>query len=187
MLEVAANAAMAASVVLAGRNSIHTWWLGIIGCSLFGVLFLRTQLYADATLQVFLIATSAVGWWQWRHRERAPRRAIGHGKPVDMLAAAAAGVLAAVAYGAFLDARTDAHAPFADSLVLMLSVIAQLLLMRRRVETWWFWIAVNIVAIPLFASRGLWLTSALYTGYLVNAVVALHHWKKLEARHGGHA
>ena len=30
--ELLANAVTTASIVLAGRNSIHTWWTGIIGC-----------------------------------------------------------------------------------------------------------------------------------------------------------
>lgn len=182
-LEVAANAAMAVSVVLAGRNSIHTWWTGILGCILFTVVFFGAQLYADATLQFFLIATSVVGWWRWHRHEQRPASALGHGRPLYLWAAAGAGVLGAAAYGSVLAARTDAHAPYADSLVLMLSVIAQLLLLRRRVESWWFWIAVNIVAVPLFASRGLYITSMLYVAYLANAVLALRHWRHLERAH----
>jgi nicotinamide mononucleotide transporter len=38
-LEIAANVTVAASILLAGRNSVHTWWTGIIGCSLFGLVF----------------------------------------------------------------------------------------------------------------------------------------------------
>ena len=34
-LELAANIAVAGSILLAGRNNVHTWWLGIVGCALF--------------------------------------------------------------------------------------------------------------------------------------------------------
>lgn len=71
----------------------------------------------------------------------------------------------------------------AVSVVLMLSVIAQLLLLRRRAESWWFWIAVNLVAVPLFASRGLYITGALYVAHLANAALALRHWRHLERAH----
>ena len=43
-LELAANITVAASILLAGRNNIHTWWLGMVGCSLFGLLFLAMSL-----------------------------------------------------------------------------------------------------------------------------------------------
>jgi nicotinamide mononucleotide transporter len=180
-LELAANAFMAVSVLLAGRNSIHTWWTGILGCLLFAQVFYDARLYADVTLQFFFLATSGIGWWRWRRHEPAPVSDLARGERGKLLVAAALGVLAAIGYGGFLVAFTNAEAPYADSLVLMSSVIAQVLLMRRRVEAWWFWIVVNTIAVPLFASRGLWITSVLYAAYLVNAVVALRHWRRLAA------
>ena len=68
--EIAANALNAASIILAGRNSVHTWWTGILGCALFGVLFFSARLYADVTLQSFFIVTSICGWWGWMRGDR---------------------------------------------------------------------------------------------------------------------
>jgi len=65
-LEIAANAVMAISIVLAGRNNVHSWWLGIIGCAMFGALFYSVNLYADVALQLFFIVTCLIGWLQWR-------------------------------------------------------------------------------------------------------------------------
>ena len=179
---------MAVSVVLAGRNSLHTWWTGMLACALFSAVFWRAQLYANVTLQGFLVLTAAIGWWRWLHHERAPGRELRAGtRPAYLLAACAAGVAAALAYGAWLARHTDAYQPFWDALVVMFSVIAQLLLLRRRVESWWFWIVVNLIAVPLFASRGLLLTSLLYAAYLVNAAVALRHWHRLEREAHGRA
>ena len=64
-LELAANVAVAGSILLAGRNNVHTWWLGIVGCALFAVVFERSHLFADMVLQFFFIAISVLGWWQW--------------------------------------------------------------------------------------------------------------------------
>jgi nicotinamide mononucleotide transporter len=51
--------------------------------------------------------------------------------------------------------------------------------MDRRVESWWCWLLVNTIAVPLYASRGLYLTAGLYVAFWVNAVVALRKWKVL--------
>ena len=67
VLEIAANVMAAASILLAARNSVHTWWTGIVGCGLFAFVFLHSRLYADTVLQVFFVITSIVGWWQWLH------------------------------------------------------------------------------------------------------------------------
>ena len=49
-VELAANAFNAASVFLAGRNSIHMWWTTIVNCVLFAYVFFHARLYADVTL-----------------------------------------------------------------------------------------------------------------------------------------
>lgn len=177
-LELAANAVNALSIFLAARNSIHTWWTGIIGCVLFAVLFFRSQLYADTLLQAFFIATSAAGWWQWRRRGAATplpvtRAALG----LIAVSIGAAGAVAA-GYGYLLWRFTDAYAPFADSLILALSVVAQLLLMYRKYDAWWFWLAVNTLSVTLFSFRGLWVTAVLYSAFWVNALVALKRWRR---------
>jgi nicotinamide mononucleotide transporter len=181
-LEIGANALACVSILLAGRNSVHTWWVGILGCVLFTAVFFQARLYADATLQVFFVVTSAIGWWQWLHGSgasaplpvtRAPRRVL--------LLSAIGGVIGGLGYGALLHVWTDAHAPFLDSLVLSFSVVAQLLLMRRHLETWPVWLLVNSLAMPLFASRGLYVTAGLYAVYGINAVVAWRHWRGLRA------
>jgi nicotinamide mononucleotide transporter len=63
-MEIAANAFNAASVILAGRNSIHLWWTTIVNCALFAYVFFNAKLHADVTLQVFVITTAALGWWR---------------------------------------------------------------------------------------------------------------------------
>jgi nicotinamide mononucleotide transporter len=177
--ELAANGFNTASIILAGRNNIHTWWTGIAGCLLFAFVFFWARLYADLTLQTFFIATSAVGWWNWESCRRGTELPIRSTQVPWLLILAAAGVLVAVAYGLLLHRFTNAYAPFLDSLILTFSVLGQFLLMGRRVENWWCWLLVNTIAVPLYAVRGLRLTAFLYAIFWVNAVVSLRRWREL--------
>jgi nicotinamide mononucleotide transporter len=177
--EVAANVMVTLSIVLAGRNSIHTWWTGIVGCALFAWVFGEAKLYADVTLQGFFIVSSVVGWWRWQGGRHVAPVPVTHAPIGSVLRAAAIGGIAALAYGTLLHRFTDAYAPFLDSVVLSFSVIGQWLMMQRRVESWPFWLLVNIVAVPLYASRELYLTSGLYAFYLLNALVSWRHWWRL--------
>ena len=77
---------------------------------------------------------------------------------------------------------TDAAAPYADATVAGMSVAAQILQSRRRVESWVLWIAVDGLAIGLFLSRGLIVTAGLYAIFLVLAVAGLVEWKKKVTR-----
>ena len=178
-LELAANAVNLVSIALATRNSVHTWWTGILGCLLFGWLFFIGQLYADVTLQAFFVLTSALGWWHWLHdRGQAVERPVTRTSPAEMSLTLPAGVLTALGYGWLLHRFTDAYAPFIDSTVLALSIVAQLLLLRRKLETWLFWFAANTLAVPLYASRGLWLTAFFYALFWLNAPLGLLRWRR---------
>lgn len=179
LVEIAANAFNAASIFLAGRNSIHMWWTTIVGCVLFAYVFYVARLYADVTLQAFFIVTAVAGWWGWLHGNRGAELPVRYSRPALVAGAAAAGAVVAAAYGWLLYRFTDAYAPFLDSMVLAFSVVGQLLLIARRVENWWFWLLVNTIAVPLYASRGLYPTAVLYTAFWINAVVALQRWRKL--------
>ena len=178
-VEIAANAFNAASIFLAGRNSIHMWWTTIVNCTLFAYVFFAAKLYADVTLQIFFIATGVVGWWRWLHGIEGADLPVRHSPRSLVVWSLAAGIVVTLSYGWVLYRFTDAYAPFVDSLVLAFSVVGQLLLIDRRVETWWCWLLVNTIAVPLYASRGLYVTATLYAAFWVNAIVALRRWRAL--------
>jgi nicotinamide mononucleotide transporter len=180
-LEIAANTVTAASIFLAARNSVHTWWTGIIGCILFDILFWESRLYADVVLQAFFVLTSVYGWWHWIHGTAGHESPVKVTPPNALSGFAIIALIATVAYGALLHRFTNAFAPFADSAVLMFSVVAQLLLMKRRVETWPVWILVNSIAVPVYFSRGLGLTAILYAGYWLNAWFGWWTWRRERA------
>lgn len=180
-IEIGANAGNVVSIILAARNSVHTWWTGMLGCSLFAWVFYGSQLYADVTLQGFFIVASAVGWWHWLHgRENA------HGDTLPVRRAGARQIalysvialIAAAAYGALLQHYTQAFAPFLDSLVLAFSVLGQILMMGRRIENWYAWLVVNSIATPLYAARGLYVTAALYLFFWFNTWYGLYRWRR---------
>jgi nicotinamide mononucleotide transporter len=184
-LEIAANTIMALSIGLAARNSVHTWPTGVLGCLLFAIIFVHNQLYADATLQLFFIVTSLVGWWQWLHPAQpvdAVVRPISKARPQTLSWMTLAALAVTLLYGWMLHQFTDAYLPYFDSAVLALSVIAQCLLMQRKVDAWPFWLAVNTISVALFASRGLTLTAALYAAYWINAWYGWWRWDKERAQ-----
>jgi nicotinamide mononucleotide transporter len=180
-LELAANAFTAAAIVLAGRNNVHTWWTGVVGTTLFGLLFAQNRLYADVALQLFFIVTGLLGWWKWVRGQQGEALPVTHTGMASMLWIVPLGLGATAAYGAMLHHFTNAYAPFPDSAVLVFSVIGQLLMMQRRVENWGFWLLVNTIATPLYFSRGLHLTAILYAGFWINALISWRTWHKLAA------
>ena len=210
-LELAANVFNLLSVWFSARNNVHTWWSGIVGCTLYGILFVDVKLYADVTLQAFFIASCAIGWWNWRGGAARSRLAddgsmqpaaveagtvisrsaattVSGELPITRVAPWTAAGLAVVAalvaagYGWLLHTLTDAANPFVDSAVLALSILAQLLMVARKIETWPVWFVVDCIAVPLYGSKGLWLTAAVYAFFLVLVVMGWLRWSRLIGR-----
>ncbi len=176
-LEIAASTAYATSVLMAARNSVHTWWIGIIGCLLYGWVFFSVQLYADVTLQVFFIITSIVGWVKWlRGNKNTSTRICKTSKRLLILFILAA-LLASLFYAYILHTFTNAWAPWLDSIVMTFSIMGQFMLVGRRIENWYVWLLVNTIAVPLYASRELYLTSGLYLFFWFSAWYGLYQWR----------
>ncbi len=186
--EIAGNIVTVPAVFLAARNHVLTWPIGILGCMLYGVMFYQTQLYANVTLQVFFIATSLQGWFNWQHvKKQKAARPITRTTRQELLLYLPLALLAAALYGSFLYYSTNASFPFIDSGILMLSVAGQLLLMQRKLECWYFWIAVDALATPLYAVKELYITSGVYAAFLINAVYGLWLWRREYKKQAGHA
>ena len=175
--ELSANAFNTASIVLAGRNSVHTWWCGIVGCLLFAWVFFDAKLYADVTLQVFFVLSSVVGCRRWRVNPSGVLP-VTRAPLAQLLLLCLAGLGVVAGYGYLLHRFTDAYAPFVDSAILAFSVVGQLLLVQRRIETWACWLLVNTLSVPVYWLRGLHLTSLLYALYWLNALVSFGHWRR---------
>lgn len=67
-------------------------------------------------------------------------------------------------------------APFWDSFTTVLSLAAQYLLCRKRLENWLFWIVADVIYVPLYLSRQLPLTAVLYAGFLIMCLIGMREW-----------
>jgi nicotinamide mononucleotide transporter len=176
----------AASVWLTVLARISNFPVGIANSGFFLVLFLSARLYADSGLQVVYIALGFTGWWQWMHggRDRARLEVARSG--AWLLAGCVAFVLAAT-WGLTVLLR-EAHdiAPFWDALTTAISLAAQFLLNAKRIENWAFWIAADLIYVPLYAVKRLDLTALVYVLFLGLCAAGVSGWRKaLRAGHEG--
>lgn len=182
-LEVVAAVTGLLSVWLARRMHIATWPAGIVSVSCLAGVFFEAKLYADSLLQVAFAALSVYGWREWRRDPEAR-----HVLPVTRIRAseyAAIGAIGAAGTGAvamFLITRTDSPAPWPDAAILVFSLLATWAQARRKLECWMIWIGVDLVAVPLYVSRGLPLTAALYVAYMFLCIAAWLAWERRLAR-----
>ncbi len=162
-------------VWLTMRASVLNFPVGIANSALFLVLFTSARLWADAGLQVVFIALGALGWWQWM-RGSSTSDAV-HRSGSRLLAGCLAVVVVATAGLTVILRAADDVSPFWDALTTALSLVAQWLLNTRRIATWYFWIAADLIYIPLYASKDLYLTAVIYVLFLGLCLNGLRLWR----------
>ena len=181
-LEIIAALLGVANVLLVVRRSTWNYPFGIAMVTLYFFVFRDAKLYSDALLQIFFLFIQLYGWWAWSRADKVDDGVavgwLGDGARLRWLAGTA---IAAALWGAGMARWTDAAAPYADAAIAGMSVSAQILQSLRRVESWVLWIAVDMLAIGLFAWRGLSVTAALYGLFLVLAIAGLIQWRRKAA------
>jgi nicotinamide mononucleotide transporter len=178
-VEVAAVVLYALSVWLAVKNSIWTWPTGIVATALYLYLFYDWRLYADAGLQVVYIAFSLGGLWAWwrrgQHGEVTEADRVSPTTMAAVILAVAAGTLVVRAYLI----EVGDTAPFWDAFLTAGSLGATYLLIRKYIETWLMWGALDVAYVGLFVSRELYLSAVLYGVLFAMVIKAAREWQAL--------
>lgn len=169
----------AACVWLIAKQNIWNWPLGIANNLLFMALFSRAGLYADVGLQVFYVGIGLYGWWHWLHggQDRGALR-VSRTPPREAALALLLTVAGTAAVVLLLKRFTPSTVPVLDATVTGLSVAAQVLMARKRLENWWIWIAANLLSIGLLIYKQLFITAGLYAVFLVICVAGLVEWTR---------
>lgn len=173
------------SVFFASRANILTWGTGILNELFLFILFFQVQLYADMFLQVYFFAVTIYGWHYWKTQPGEHSITSTENKTRIILACILligtllAGLLFTNIHLYWPQYfRVKASYPFADSFVMVLSIIATVLLAKKRIETWYLWIVVDLVCVLLFLKKGVIILSLEYLVFLGLATYGLLNWKK---------
>jgi nicotinamide mononucleotide transporter len=168
----------AVCVWLVTKGNIWNWPVGLANNLFFAVLFWKARLFADFGLQGIYLILGIYGWWEWlRGGENHTRLAISKTSRSEWIGIAVFLVLGTWVLREILQA-VNGSAPLWDAVTTALSIAAQYLLCRKRIENWFFWIAADVIYVPLYLSKQLPLTALLYGGFLVLCVIGWRRWRK---------
>lgn len=151
-----------------GKRITWPWW--VLSSGLYGVFFYQVDLFASAILQIVFIGAAIYGWFGW-----APTGAVPGTISTRNRLRIAVGTLVSVAVLSPVLANIGAAATWTDAFILIGSIVAQLLMVYEKYETWVLWLIVNVVATIQYLSLGYWFTALLYG---VFAIVAILGWKR---------
>lgn len=175
------------SVWFARQANLLVYPTGIISTTIYIYICFGIQLYADMGINLFYTGMSIYGWYMWTRRDDQKRV-----RPIrwNTLRQQVQGILMIpVLFGLilgliFLVKQDDAaymqsYIPYIDSFTTSIFLIAMWYMARKKIENWIYWIAGNIISIPLYFVKGLVFTSFQFTVFLVLAIMGLANWIRL--------
>ena len=177
-IEFVAAALVVVCVILAVQRSLWQYPVGILGTLLYVYVFWQAKLYSSAGLNVFFSLAQIYGWWFWLRGAHGAQPKITTWPWAYIAGVCALGLILAGVLGVALAKFTDADLPLLDSAIFGLSVAAQFLLDRKKIENWMVWGVVNLVSVGVYGAQGLMATTALYAILFVNVFWGWHEWRK---------
>ena len=178
-LEIVAVLFILANVVLAVRENIWNWPMGIVGVLLYLVINWRAHLYANAILQIFYFVLSVHGWYEWLHGgKNKGERQITAATPLIWLATIAGGAILTWPMFVVLVKTGTSSSPMMDAATTAYSVVGQFLLNFKITENWVVWAVVDIVYVVIYIQQSLYVTAGLYALFVVLCAKGYVDWRK---------
>jgi nicotinamide mononucleotide transporter len=180
-------------VILCGMGRLSSYIFGTVNTLLYAYIAYKARYYGDVMLNLlYYFPTNLLGWYLWsRNLNDATNAVIMKRMTLKQVFWLFLFCVASVtAYGFFLQ-LIGGNLPFADSMTTVLSVIAQILMIKRFAEQWLIWIAVDIVSVIMWviALSGDGASIAvllMWIVFLVNAVIMFVNWLRHSSREVGH-
>lgn len=176
-LEAVSFVSGALCVWLTVRQSTWNFPIGLLNVATFSVVFFENKLYADAGLQLIYFVLTLLGWYLWVFGgENKTKLKVSRATTRELAIVAA--TVAVLTFGLWrILSHWGGSASFWDALTASISLGAQWLLNRKKLESWWLWIIVDIIYVPLYLYKALYLTALLYLIFVCMAVVGYREWK----------
>jgi nicotinamide mononucleotide transporter len=167
-----------AYVFLAVKRNRWCWVSGGLSSAILIYLSWKSRLPMQAFLDGYYVAMSLYGFIHWTRNKGEATRVPGFWPLRSHLLAWLVILALSIVSARWLAAETSAAWPFLDSVTMWASLLAAWLEARVKVESWIYWIGLDIVFVFLFYQQGLVFVATLFAVYLVISLFGFNSWLK---------
>ena len=172
-------------VILTGMGKRSSFIFGTINVVFYAIVAFQSKYYGEVMLNaLYYFPMNFVGWFAWKNHMNdttgeVVKERLTIKKSVFLYALTAVAIFV---YGMILKAL-GGNLPYMDSMSTVVSVVAQILSVKRLTEQWVLWIIVDIVTVVMWAvhfiSGGETIAVlAMWSVYLINAFIMFIRWNK---------
>ncbi|NOT50389.1 MAG: nicotinamide mononucleotide transporter [Chitinophagaceae bacterium] len=179
-----------ASVWFSRKENILVYPVGLINTIIYVWLSFKGDLLGEAAVNFYYTVMSIYGWILWTKRDQQQHHIV-HISFSDkrwwiwqLLFFTAFYIVIFFSLTWLKKDFAPGAIPWADAFASATAFTGMWLMTKKKVESWYWWIATNIASIPLYYVKDYALTSVYYVVLLIMAVFGLQEWtKKAKRRH----
>jgi nicotinamide mononucleotide transporter len=184
-LEYLAVFAGIASVWFSRVENILVYPVGLISTIIYIYLSFQIGLWGEGSVNFYYTVVSIYGWilWAKKDKQHHPLVVIRNSSGKEWIRHLLFfSFFYVVIFFALAWLKKTGQAPQAipwgDAFASATAYTGMWLMAKKKVESWYWWIATNIASIPLYFVKGLVFTSVYYLVLLIMAVFGLIEWIK---------
>lgn len=191
-LEFFGTVAGAVAIWLSAKAIVWSWPIGIVNVVLFFFLFYQVQLYPDMFLQVFFFVTNLMGWRRWTHpkkfeEDRKHELKVSFLDRKHLWVILFSGVAGTFLFGTLAGNIHDIFPgifplpsafPYLDSFVTVMSIITTFLMINKKIESWIFWILIDVIATYMYFVKEIKFVALEYLIFCFVAAFGLWNWTR---------
>lgn len=184
VLEFIAVVSGIVSVWFSQKANIWVYPTGIVNTVIYIYVSFKGHLLGEASVNIFYTVMSVYGWVLWLQKDETNKTVfiIRYSTPKEwILNGLFFLVLYLSIYFALSYLKKDfapGAIPAADAFASASAYTGMLLMARKKVESWYWWIITNIASIPLYFIKGYVFTSFQFVVLLIMAFAGLLSWHK---------
>lgn len=169
-----------ASVWLAKKENILVYPIGLVATAITAWLFYAAGYLGDMLVNGYYTLLSLYGWYNWARGKKEQKLRITRTDTIEKLTGIA--LFFATIVVIFAVYKFTGHPIETDNWIdIFLSGLffaAMWYMALKKIENWTLWIIGDIIAVPLYAYRGLGMLSLQYVFFTILAIQAYIAWRK---------
>lgn len=178
ILEIIAIIFTLICVYLTAKQNIWCWPTGIVSVIAFFALYVSEKIYFQSILQIFFLAQSIYGWYNWNRGKNGEDLPVSKKHPLIIFRECVFVLVIFTIFGAYVSKYTDATLPYIDSISAGFALLATWYLTKKQIEAWLVWMSVNVLLFIVFLHQELYIVSILEVILFIISLYAYISWRK---------
>lgn len=169
------------SVYFAKKENIWVYPTGLVSTIITVYLLYQASYFGDMTMNFYYSVMSIYGWYKWSSKSIQNNLNITKTNNQEKII----GILLffftiGITYAVYKFFNYSLEIPnYIDIFTSGIFFTAMWYMALKKIENWTLWIIGDVIAVPLFAYRGLGMLSLQYIIFTILAVLAYLEWKKI--------